>query len=70
MGNKYISPAKIARSLSRLLEYKKAMLEDIWNADVTINNEANDLIWNVSNSLKLTLKKKINTHPITKYMEA
>ena len=59
MGNKYRSPVKIARSLSRLLEYKKVMFEDIWNADVTINNEANDLILNVSNCLKLTLKKKI-----------
>ena len=46
-------------ALAEILEYKKAMLEDIWNADVTINNEANDLNLNVSNWLKLTLKKKI-----------
>ena len=58
MNNKYRSPAKLSRSLSRLLEYKKAMLEDIWNADVTIKTETNDLIWNISKCLKLTLKPK------------
>ena len=58
MGNKYRSPAKVTRSLRRLLEYKKAQLEDIWDCDVSINAEKSDLVWNVSTCLKLTLLPK------------
>ena len=57
MLKKYRSPAKLARNLLRLLEYKEAMLRDIWNADVTINKETKDLVWNVTEHIKLTLKK-------------
>ena len=59
MGIKYRSPAKLSRSLLRSLEYKKAKLEDIWDADISINNENFDLIWNVSKCLKITLKKNV-----------
>ena len=58
MGINYKSPAKMSRSLLRSLDYEKAKLEDIWDAEISINNENTELIWNVSKCLKLTLKKK------------
>ena len=59
MGIIYKSPAKLTRSLLRYLEYKKAKLEDIWDADILINNENHELIWNVSNCITFTLKKNV-----------
>ena len=59
MGGLYKSPAKIARSLLRSQEYKKAMLEDMWDCNITIKKETKDLIWNVSDCLQLTLKRNV-----------
>ena len=59
MGINYKSPAKMSRSLLRSLDYKKAKLEDIWDAEISINNENTELIWNVSKCLTITMKKNV-----------
>ena len=59
MGKKYRSPAKLSRSLLRCLEYKENQLLDMWNTDISINLEYKDIIWNVTKSLKPTLKKDV-----------
>ena len=59
MGKNYKSPAKINRSLLRLLEYKKAYLEDCWGSDIEIDDQSKTIIWKASNLLNLTLKKNI-----------
>ena len=41
------------------MEYKKTFLEDIWDADTTIDSQTKDIIWNTSKVLKLTLERKI-----------
>ena len=45
MGKQYKSPAKIARSILRLLDYKQAYLEDCWGADIQIDQQAKTIIW-------------------------
>jgi hypothetical protein len=59
MGKNYKSPAKINRSLLRLLEYKKAYLEDCWGSDIEIDDQSKTIVWKASNLLNLTLKKNI-----------
>ena len=59
MGKSNKSPAKIKRSILRLLDYKQAYLEDCWNTEIMIDQENMKIIWNASDTLKLTLKKNI-----------
>ena len=59
MGKHYKSPAKIRRSILRLLEYKQTYLEDCWDTEINTNQETKNLIWKASNLLSLTLKKNI-----------
>ena len=59
MGRQYKSPAKTERSLLRLLDYKQAYLEDCWDCEIIIEQETKDVVWNASDSLKLTLKKNV-----------
>ena len=60
MGRKYKSPAKLSRSILRLLEYKQAYLEDCWDSEEIIDEKQKKLIWKASESLKLTLNKNIS----------
>jgi hypothetical protein len=59
MGKQYKSPAKIARSILRLLDYKQAYLEDYWGADIQIDQQAKTIIWKASTILNLTLKRNV-----------
>ena len=59
MGKQYKSPAKIARSILRLLDYKQAYLEDCWGADIQIDQQAKTIIWKASTILNLTLKRNV-----------
>ena len=59
MGRKYKSPAKIARSILRLLDYKQAYLEDCWDSEIIIDHATKKIIWKASEILKLTLKENI-----------
>ena len=54
----YKSPAKKVRSIQRVLEYKKAKLEDMWDTEIIIDKNRN-LLWNISPSLKLTLNENV-----------
>jgi hypothetical protein len=58
MGKKYKSPSKLRRDIFRVLEYKIAYLEDCWDTDVEIDRNSNDIVWNASKYLKLTLEKR------------
>merc|ERR1712129_573685 len=58
MGRKYKSPSKIRRDILRVLDYKISFLEDCWDADVEIDKNSNDIVWNASKCLKLTLNKR------------
>ena len=57
MGKSHKSPAKIKRSNLRLLNYKKDYLEDAWGTEIKINSNTQEIIWEASELLKLTLKK-------------
>ena len=59
MGKQYRSPAKKARSILRLLDYKQAYLEDCWGADIIINQQAKKIIWKPSTTLNLTLEQNV-----------
>ena len=59
MGKKHKSPAKIARSIFRLLEYKQAFLEDCWGTEIETDKENKKIIWKASKMLNLTLKKSL-----------
>ena len=59
MGKKYRSPAKLKRSILRLLEYKQAYLEDCWNTEIEIDKQNLELVWKASELLRLKLKPKI-----------
>ena len=59
MTRKYKSPAKIARSKLRVMDYKQAYLEDCWDCEIIINHETKKIIWKASESLQLTLKENI-----------
>ena len=59
MGKSNKSPAKIKRSILRLLDYKQAYLEDCWNTEIVIDQENMKLMWKASDTLQLTLKKNI-----------
>ena len=59
MGKKYRSPAKLKRSILRLLDYKQAYLEDCWNTEIEIDEENLELVWKASELLRLKLKPKI-----------
>ena len=62
MGKKYRSPAKISRSLNRILEYKIYSLEDLYNLDVCIERDEKSvsiISWNVTKDLKLRPEAKI-----------
>ena len=59
MGKHSKSPAKIKRSILRLLEYKQAYLEDCWDAEICIDEIKKDIIWKASDLLKLTLKRNV-----------
>ena len=59
MGKSSKSPAKIKRSILRLLDYKQAYLEDCWDTEIVIDQESMNIIWKASETLKLTLKKNI-----------
>ena len=59
MGKHSKSPAKIKRSILRLLEYKQAYLEDCWDAEILIDEIKKDIIWKASDLLKLTLKRNV-----------
>jgi hypothetical protein len=56
MGKQSKSPAKIARSILRLLEYKQAYLEDCWGAEIETDEQNKKIIWKASKMLNLTLK--------------
>ena len=58
-NNKHKSPAKINRSILRLLNYKKDYLEDCWGIEIEINNEAKTIVWKASELLRLTLNQNI-----------
>ena len=60
MGKKYRSPAKIARSMLRLLDYKQSYLEDCWDTEIKIDQKTNDIIWKASETLNLTLTHGVN----------
>jgi uncharacterized protein involved in tolerance to divalent cations len=49
MGKKYRRPAKHARSILRLLDYKQVYC---WASEVTVDNEKKTLIWKASETLK------------------
>ena len=57
MGKNYRSPAKIKRNILRLLNFKKDYLEDCWGTEIDVDNVNNEIIWNASKVLKLTLKQ-------------
>ena len=66
MGKSYKSPAKINRSIKRLLEYKQAYLEDVWACEIQIDEKNHEIIWKASKLLELTLKKNtriVETRP-------
>ena len=53
------SPAKIARSILRLLQYKQAYLEDCWGAEIEIDTQNKKIIWKASKMLNLTLQTNL-----------
>ena len=59
MGKTYKSRAKTTRSILRLLDFKQAYLEDLWDCEITIDNEIKDIVWKASDILNLALKKNI-----------
>ena len=59
MGKSKKSPAKIARSLLRILEYKQAYLEDCWETEINIDQNNKKIIWKASSLLNLTLKQNV-----------
>ena len=59
MGKNKRSPAKINRSILRLLNYKKDYLEDCWATDIEINQETKKIVWKASEFLNLTLNQNI-----------
>ena len=60
MGKRYKSPAKIKRSISRLLDFKQTYLEDLWDTEIKIDKETDDVVWKASETLNLTLKQKVS----------
>ena len=60
MGKSSKSPAKIKRSILRLLDYKQAYLEDCWDTEIVIDQESMNMMWKASDTLKLSLKKNIS----------
>ena len=60
MTKKYRSPAKIARSILRLLDYKQSYLEDCWDTEIKIDQKSKNIIWKASETLNLTLKYGVN----------
>ena len=56
MGNNYKSPAKINRSMKRLLEYKQA-----WVCLIQIDEKNKEISWKASKLLELTLKNNTRT---------
>ena len=59
MGKNYRSPAKINRSILRLLNYKKDYLEDCWGTEIEIDYATKEIVWKASEILRLTLNKNI-----------
>ena len=59
MGKTYKSRAKTNRSVLRLLNFKQAYLEDLWDCEIKIDTEIKDIVWKASDNLNLTLKKNI-----------
>ena len=56
MPSKHKSPAKVSRSIRRAMEYKKEVLTDLYDIDVIANYETQEILWNVTSSIVLTLK--------------
>ena len=54
--NKHKSPAKQCRSVKRAMLYKRAVLQDIYDIEISVNFETFTIIWNVTEFIKLTLK--------------
>ena len=59
MGKTCKSRAKINRSILRLLDFKQAYLEDLWDCEIKIDKDIKDIVWKASDILNLTLKKNI-----------
>ena len=59
MGNHKKSPAKLSRSIIRLLEYKKAYLEDFGDCNIYLDEKNKKIIWKASSLLNLTLKSNV-----------
>ena len=59
MGKTYKSRAKTSRSILRVLDFKQAYLEDLWDCEIKIDNEIKDIVWKASDILNLALKKNI-----------
>ena len=59
MGKTYKSRAKTTRSILRLLDFKQAYLEDLWDCEIQIDNEIKDIVWKTSDILNLALRKNI-----------
>merc|ERR1712179_12284 len=56
MPSKHSSPARRARSIKRAMQYKEAILIDLYNLDLTLDYEKNEIKWNVNETVVLTLK--------------
>ena len=56
MGKNYRSPAKIARSIKRTIELKLAIFQDLYDLDITMDENSYDIIWNMKSDLSLKLK--------------
>ena len=56
MPRKHKSPAKKARSIKRAMEYKKENLIDLFDLELSLNFKTQEIIWNVTDNIALTLK--------------
>ena len=65
MGKKYKSPAKITRSILKILNFKQYFLEDCWNCEIEIENK--EVVWKASEKLRLKLKPQIKIIETRKY---
>jgi hypothetical protein len=56
MPSKHNSPAKKAGSIKRAMDYKKEILIDLYDMDLSLNYKTEELIWNVNDNIALVLQ--------------